>query len=53
MKHKEYELLKLKAVIAPHQSQWPTEYRHWQLMHAAADAARNAVFGCHPKERRD
>jgi hypothetical protein len=43
MKDSEYAELQLKASICPHQTRWPAEHLHWQLMHKCADDLRAAV----------
>jgi hypothetical protein len=43
MNDREYDQLKLRASICPHQPSWPTEQVHWQRLHKAANEARERV----------
>jgi hypothetical protein len=43
MKDSEYNELKLKMQIVPHQVRWPTEHVHWQRLHQVVNEARERM----------
>src|SRR5262249_53755284 len=43
MDDQRFDELQLRIQIAPSQSRWPTEFRHFQLLHRQVDYARNML----------
>jgi hypothetical protein len=47
MKDQEYNELKLKMEIVPHQVRWPAEHAHWQRLHQVVLEARERMSKAH------
>ena len=47
MKDQEYNELKLKMQIVPHQVRWPAEHVHWQRLHQVVNEARERMSKAH------
>jgi hypothetical protein len=47
MKDQEYNELKLKMQIVPHQVRWPAEHVHWQRLHQVVLEARERMSKAH------